>query len=115
MTPSNCILDYSRVLSLKSGGMVVIRLDMFEVAPYPKEGLFLDKYKLSWIAFDPLEPGKRVLMDAHKPFGMHYHIDAGKQIPIQLENLEAALKFFEQKVREHFGDLEESFYEDIHI
>ncbi len=54
-------------------------------------------------------------MDAHYPYGIHYHLDQGDQIQVQHETLDEALKFFEKKVTEHFGELEESFYEDIHI
>jgi hypothetical protein len=54
-------------------------------------------------------------MDAHYHFGIHYHIDNGAQVPVRIQNLDEALKFFETKVTEHFGELEASFYEDIHF
>ena len=114
MAPSAPILNYKKVIELKTGGVVVVYLEILEISPN-KAGLFLERYKLSWIAFLPEAPGRRVLMDAHHPFGIHYHLDDGRQISIQHETLSGALKFFEKKVSEHFGEMEESFYEDIHI
>src|SRR4051812_34339960 len=105
MSPSNKILAYRRAINIKFGGVIIVFLEIFEIYP-ERSGLFLDKYKLSWIAFDMQNVDKRVLMDAHHPFGIHYHLDSGRQIPVQFEGLDSALQFFEGKVREHFGELE---------
>ena len=60
-------------------------------------------------------PDHRVLMDSHVPLGLHYLLDAGPQISVELNTLEEALAFFEQKVIEHFGELEEGINENFHV
>jgi hypothetical protein len=115
VSPTVCILSYKRDLRLKHGGVIVVVMDIFEITPVPRPGLFLDTYRLSWIAFTPEDPDRRVLMDSHPPIGIHYHVDSGEQIAIQLETVDQALRFFEKKVIEHFGEIEGSIYEDLYV
>ena len=115
MTPTICLLSYKRDLCLKNGGLIVVVMDLFEITPKPRHGLFLETYRLSWIAFAAEDPDRRVLVDSHPPLGIHYYLDSGKQIAVQLETLDQALRFFEQTVIEHFGEIEGRIYEDLHI
>jgi hypothetical protein len=57
-------------------------------------GLFWEKYRLSWIAFLAEDPERRVLMDSHTPVGLHFHLDSGPQVSVELKTLEEALRFF---------------------
>lgn len=90
-------------------------MDLFEITPAPRAGLFLEKYRLSWIAFLESDPERRVLIDSHPPVGLHFHVDSGPQILVELKTLKEALQFFEKKVIEHFGELEGVIYENFHI
>jgi len=115
MVPSSCILNIKRPILLRADGLVVVVMDLFEITPAPRPGLFLERYRLSWIAFDQDNPDRRVLMDSHPPIGIHYHLDDGAQVPVELKTLDQALLFFEQKVIEHFGEIEGRIYEDLHV
>ena len=114
MSPSCNIINSRRLVELKSGGSIVIVIEVIEIAPN-KAGLFLERFKLSWIAFNPESPDQRVLMDAHSPFGLHYHINDGAQVPIKVSNLQECLKLFETLVINQFGELEEKIYEDVYF
>lgn len=85
--------------------IVTIYMDLFHVPGGHEKGL-PEGYKFSWIAFDPLEAGARILFDCHPPKGPHLHVDADPVgVPYQWESLEAAEKFFFGKVQERFGKL----------
>jgi hypothetical protein len=90
-------------------------MDLFEISPAPIAGLFLEKYRLSWIAFLADDPDRRVLVDSHAPVGLHFHLDSGHQISVDVNTLEEALRFFEQKIIEHFGEFEGGIYENFHL
>ena len=115
MTPSNRIAAYREEIEIKRGGSLVVVMDLFEITPAPRAGLFLERYRLSWIAFLADDPERRVLMDSHAPVGLHFHLDSGPQISVELQTLEEALRFFEKKIIEHFGNLERGIYENFHI
>jgi hypothetical protein len=114
VSPSNIIVNTRRLVELKSGGWIVVVIEIIEISPN-KAGLFLDRFKLSWIAFNPENPDQRVLVDAHSPFGLHYHINDGAQIPVKGSNLQECLKLFQSLVISHFGELEEPIYEDFYF
>ncbi len=115
MTPSNCIAAYRDEIEIKGGGSLIVVMDLFEITPAPRAGLFLERYRLSWIAFLADDPDRRVLMDSHIPVGLHFHLDSGPQVSVEVKTLEEALTFFEQKVIEHFGPLEGGIYENFHV
>ena len=94
---------------------VQIVMDLYEISPAPATGLFLDRFRLSWIAFLQDDPAQRVLMDAHPPVGLHYHVDDGPQVSVELKDLEQAIDLFAAKVTERFGELEAAFHEDFHV
>lgn len=97
------------------GGRVVLVMDVYEVIPDGRKGLFLGRFRLSWVAFDSEDPEVRVLFDSHPPVGLHYHIDDGPQKALKVDSLEEAVLEFEKKVVHHFGELEEKIYEDLHF
>jgi hypothetical protein len=75
----------------------------FQVPGGDKKG-FPEGYRFSWIAFDPLEPGPRILFDCHAPKGPHLHVDGDPVgVPYQWISLAEAEKFFFAKVQERFG------------
>lgn len=113
--PSNRIAAYRDEIGIQGGGSLVVVMDLFEITPAPRAGLFLERYRLSWIAFLVDDPDRRVLMDSHAPMGLHYHLDSGPQVLVDLKTIEDALTFFEQKVIEHFGALEGGIYENFHV
>lgn len=115
MTPSKLLAAYRDQIEIKGGGSVMVVMDLFEITPAPRLGLFLEKYRLSWIAFLADNPDRRVLVDSHTPVGLHFHLDSGPQTSVEVKTLEEALRFFEQKVIEHFGELEGGIYENFHI
>ena len=47
---------------------------------------------------------RRVLVDCHKPFGVHVHYDGGPQEPVEAETLEDVRKFFTHAIEKHFGE-----------
>ncbi len=63
VSPSVCLLDYKRLIALKLGGILVLHLKLFEISR-KKEGLFLERFNTSWIAFFPEFPEKRVLKES---------------------------------------------------
>ena len=48
MTPSNCIAAYRDEIEIKGGGSLIVVMDLFEITPAPRAGLFLERYRLSW-------------------------------------------------------------------
>ena len=89
--------------TLKNGHMVSVFMDLWSIEP-PETSLLESRFKLSWIAFDESDPNKRVLMDCHKPLGLHLHIDSGPQIPVLALTVDEAYLFFCSKITEHFGE-----------
>ena len=82
---------------------VTIYMDLFHVSGGHEKGL-PEGYKFSWIAFDLLEPGPRILFDSHAPKGPHLHVDSDPVgVPYQWVSLDEAEKFFFDKVQERFG------------
>lgn len=61
-------------------------------------------YRFGWIAYDSLNPNKRVLYDCHPSKGAHYHLDGEEPgTPFEWQGLEKATQAFWHKVWEHFG------------
>jgi hypothetical protein len=115
MTPSVCLFSEKRTLKTKAGLILVLVMDLYEIFPSPVDGLFLERFKLSWIAFDFENPSIKVLVDSHPPIGLHYHLNDGDQIKVKLTTLAEALMFFETKVIAHFGEIEGKIYADFYI
>jgi hypothetical protein len=97
------IFEERNSYTLKDGRSISVFMDLWSIDP-PEPSLLEGRFKLSWIAFDESEPGKRVLMDCHKPLGLHFHIDTGPQVPVTAATLEEAYAFFRSKLTEYFGE-----------
>ncbi len=82
-------------------------MDLYEIKKSQK-GLFLECYRLSWIAFDLDSPEQKILVDAHPPIGLHVHTDDEKAVPLSVQTLEEALNVFKELVERKFGELEEN-------
>lgn len=97
------IFEERNTHTLKNGRMVTVFMDLWSIDP-PEPDLLESRFKLSWIAFDESDPNKRVLMDCHKPIGLHLHVDTGPQIPVSARTLDEAYAFFRSKITEYFGE-----------
>lgn len=97
------------VVFSRSGKAVQIVMDLYKIqgrdaAKHP------DGFRFSWIAFDPEEPGRRVLFDSHPPKGPHFHIDGDKVgVTEAWESLDAAYGKFFKAVARHFDIDQEVF------
>lgn len=100
------LFEVRRIVRTVSGRRLSIFMDLWEVKK-PQRGLFLDWYRLSWIAFDLDEPDQKILIDAHPPKGIHMHVNEQNAQELVLQTLENALEFFRERVEEKFGKLEE--------
>lgn len=82
-------------------------MDLFRLTEEDPAQTHPEGYRFSWIAFDRESPEKRVLFDCHPPKGPHFHLDEDREgVPFEWTSLAAAIEFFRQKVREHFGELD---------
>ena len=100
-----CLFKEKFELEKKDGGVVVIYMDLYQVADDAKLGL-PEGYRFSWIAFDSDNPLDRVLFDCHSPKGPHFHIGNDQEgTPYQWRGLKEAEQDFFKKVEAHFGEL----------
>lgn len=98
------IFSIERIVELDSGVLCRLHMDLFDVSKGKAKGLFLDRFRFSWIFFEIENPMRRVLVDCHKPFGVHVHYDGGPQEPVEAETLEDVRKFFTHAIEKHFGE-----------
>lgn len=113
--PSECIIKSKRILRPKNGGNIVVYVDVFEIIPFPQDRLILEKYKISWVAFDSLTPEMKIVIDSHAPKCIHYHGVSEEERSIEVKTLEEALLFFEREVEKWLGELEEKIYENFYF
>ncbi len=99
------LLHKSKTTMTVASGTIAIYVDTFQLQGV-KDPSSWGAYRFSWIAFDPDEPGARVLVDCHEPKGPHWHID-GDEVgqPFTWTGLKEAEDFFFQKVEERFGKI----------
>jgi hypothetical protein len=88
--------------SKRGAVQVSLKLQSLKI-PNPDSGLFLNQFKISWHACLVENPFCMILVDCHKPFGLHIHIDNGDRASFESETLEEAFAFFQQKIKSHFG------------
>lgn len=82
-------------------------MDLYRLPMVSPGAQNLADYKMSWVFFDSNDPNQRILMDNHKPIGLHLHIHSGPQVPVIAQTIEEAQKIFAEKVKEIFDfDLE---------
>ncbi len=63
------IFSIERIVELDSGVLCRLHMDLFDVSKGKAKGLFLDRFRFSWIFFEIENPMRRVLVDCHKPSG----------------------------------------------
>ncbi len=97
------IFSIERIVELDSGILCRVHMDLFDVGKGKAKGLFLDRFRFSWIFFEIENPMRRVLIDCHQPFGVHVHFDDGPQVPVEAETLEDVRKVFARAIQKHFG------------
>ena len=61
-------------ITCKNGLVLAVFMDLYKL-PEGHHDSFPEGYKFSWIAFDPENPSKQVLLDCHVPKGPHFHTD----------------------------------------
>jgi hypothetical protein len=79
-------------------------MDLFDVGKGKAKGLFLDRFRFSWIFFEIENPLHRVLVDCHEPFGVHVHYDDGPQIAVEARTLDDVREFFAAAIKKHFNE-----------
>jgi hypothetical protein len=101
------LLDSRRSYETLSGRIVVIEMDLYKL-PDASTGDLGSQFRFSWIAFDEEAPNQRVLFDCHAPKGMHFHLDEDKEgRSFTCASIAEAIQLFQEKVKEHFGELQE--------
>ncbi len=100
------VISEKETLPLKFGGSITIFMDCYQINEAAR-GFDLT-YTFSLIAFDPLRPERRILIDQHKGRPCHLHIEDREfsmELPASLDDL---LKLFQTEVVKYFGEMEES-------
>ena len=100
---ANKVFGVERIIELDSGVRCRLYMDLFDVGKGRAKGLFLDRFRFSWIFFEIENPMRRVLIDCHEPFGVHVHFDDGPQESIQAETLDDVRIYFSRAIKRHFG------------
>jgi hypothetical protein len=101
---ASLLFERHQLFITESGKLVEVHMDLYKI----KEADAPDgsDLKYSWIAFDPDNPIRRVLFDAHPPKGPHFHIDEDSDgEPFEWKSVDAAIQLFHEKVTAHFGEL----------
>lgn len=100
------ILRKKKTLPLKFGGSVTIFMDCYQIN---KVELGFDAaYRFSLIAYDPLRPERRVLIDQHVDKPCHLHIE-DREFEIESPaTLDALIELFQLEVVKYFGEAEEA-------
>jgi hypothetical protein len=98
----------SAEVQLVFGGSITIFMDCYYI-PNSKAS-FSSAFTFSWIAFDPKNHDRRVLMDQHKGRPCHVHINERHvDISPTPSSLDDAIEIFWTEVEKHFGKLKEKF------
>ncbi len=97
------VFEVERIIELKSGVQCRLHMDLFDVGKGRAKGLFLERFRFSWIFFEVENPMHRVLVDCHRPFGVHVHYDDGPQESVTAKTLDEVRDFFTAAIKKHFG------------
>lgn len=97
------VFTVERIIELGSGVQCRLHMDLYDVGKGRAKGLFLDRFRFSWIFFEVDNPLHRVLIDCHEPFGVHVHFDEGPQQTVSAETLDDVREFFAAAIKKHFG------------
>lgn len=98
------IFEIERIVEMKSGRPCRLFMDLFDAGDSSGDGLFLGRFRFSWIFFEIENPMKRVLIDCHRPFGVHIHLDDGPQELLAAQTLDDVREFFSAAIKSHFGE-----------
>ncbi len=97
------VFAIERIIELESGVLCRLHMDLFDVGEGKAQGLFLDRFRFSWIFFEVENPDRRVLVDCHHPYGVHVHYDDGPQESVTAKTLDDVREFFTAAIKKHFG------------
>ena len=89
----------SASIEYANGQIISIRMDLFSISGNTGAGSF----RFGWIAFDLLDPERRVLFDSHPPKGPHFHT-RGHETPFEWKGVAHALRLFVYSVIHEFGE-----------
>jgi hypothetical protein len=98
------VFSVERIVELKSGMTCRLCMDLFDVGKGKAKGLFLHRFRFSWIFFEIENPMHRVLVDCHEPFGVHVHYDDGPHQPVECETLDDVREIFAAAIKKHFNE-----------
>ena len=98
MGDATLIMRRSASIEYDNGQIISIRMDLFSISSRTGP----DAFRFSWIAFDLLDPDRRVLFDNHPPKGAHFHKD-GKELSFDWKGVDHALELFIDLVTQEFG------------
>ena len=103
--PGNAVLLFKQQQTFASErGEVVVFMKLHELSePDPSQGIFLDRYIMSWTAFLAEDPDDRILVDCHEPFGIHVHVNDQPRLSFEARSISEARSFFFEAVQSHFG------------
>lgn len=94
-------------ITTKAGNPIVIFMDLYRL-PRGAKKEYPERFKFSWIAFDPDNSARRVLFDCHGDKGPHRHLDDDEEgAPFDWKGLDSAIELFFATVRNHLGDFDE--------
>jgi hypothetical protein len=99
MGKATLIMRRSASIEYSGGQIVSIRMDLFSIPDQVEADLF----RFSWIAFDLVDPERRVLFDSHPPKGPHFHV-RDQEASFEWKGIPHALKLFIECVVKEFGD-----------
>ncbi len=97
------VFEVERIIELEAGVQYRLHMDLFDVGKGRAKGLFLDRFRFSWIFFEIENPMHRVLVDCHEPFGVHVHFDNGPQESVTAKTLDDVRKIFSAAIKKHFA------------
>lgn len=97
------IFVVERIIESESGVLYRLHMDLFDLGKGRANGLFLNRFRLSWIFFEVENPDRRVLVDCHSPFGTHLHFDSGPRQAVAAETLAEVRDIFAAAIKNHFG------------
>lgn len=107
-TKPELIFHQKENLLMSSGEVIVIEIKLQKLMGINKPE-HPEDFKISWMAFNKLNPKELVRIDNHRNKPLHYHRN-GHEGFIPWESLEQTWKLFQQKIVQRFGDFEKILY-----
>jgi hypothetical protein len=97
------LFSEKRTVFLLFGGSVRIFMDCYKIDSLNVG--FGEAFTFSWIAYDPEDPARKVLMDQHSGKPCHLHIgDREVELKVKFDSIDEAVLAFSLEVRKYFGD-----------